>query len=371
MWYREPQREVLDALPRGVDVMADWERGGHRTWRGRTITVDEYSLGYTGPSERFRGTLAAARKEGRSVLAKLQIGTTHEIATVPNLPLLPNLHRKLVGLQDLGISGFMGTWNFGCSLTLNTYAVQHFLRSPAEYRDTNRFLTTLAQAYMGVAKSQLAVTAWDCFARAFEHYPFRIQLLYFSPVNDAPAHPLSFRYTGTPLGGSWVPHSFGDRLEDCLCGFRMDEVADAFADVARGWQDGLRLYEQALRDLAPSADTEQRRHAGEELRCAQMIALQLKSAANLFRFHRERQLLVERHGFTPPCDLPRTPLLLDILRDEIATARAALPLVDTDPRLGWHQEARTYMYDVALIRDKIARMQCELTGNTRGRDTTE
>ncbi len=364
LWYRDPQREVLDALPPGVDVMADWERGGQRGWRGRTIAVDEYSLGYAGPSERFLGTHAAARQAGRPVLAKLQIGTTHEIATVPNLPLLTNLHQKLTGLHEHGIAGFMGAWNFGCSLTLNTYAIRHFLERSAEYLDRDCFLSSLAQTYLGVADPAAVIRAWEQFARAFEHYPFSIQLLYFSPLNDAPAHPLSFHYTGTPLGGSWVPHEFGDRLEDCLGPFTMGEVADAFADLGRGWQEGLAGYEQALGHLVLGASPAQRHHAAEELRCAQMIGLQFRSAANLFRFHQERQRLMADRGLVAPCDLPRTGALEDRMRDEILNAQAALPLVEADPRLGFHQEARVYMYEANLIRSKIAQIAHELSGTT-------
>lgn len=366
LWYRDPQREVLDALPPGVDVMADWERGGQRAWRGRTITIDEYSLGYAGPSERFRGCLAAARASGRSILTKLQIGTTHEIATVPNLPLLTRLYRKLHGLQELGIDGFMGCWNFGCCPTLNTYAVRHFLDGVAVRTDGDQFAATLAQAYFGVTNSQGVVQAWERFARAFENYPFNMQMLYFSPVNDAPAHPLSLRYTAEPLGPSWMPHVFGDRIEDCLGGCTLDEVIAALDDLVREWREGLAGYEQALSELRLEADGVQRRRVRDELRCAQMISLQFESASNLFRFHRERQRVIASHGLAAPCDLPRTAELETVMRSEIDTARAALPLVEADPRLGYHGEGRTYMYDASLIRAKIARMEHELAGPVPG-----
>ena len=74
MWYADPQREVIERLPAGVTVMADWERGGKRSWQGRELLVDEYSLGYPGPSERFLGSARAAQERGFSVMAKLQLG---------------------------------------------------------------------------------------------------------------------------------------------------------------------------------------------------------------------------------------------------------------------------------------------------------
>src|SRR5690606_6238539 len=104
VWYPDPQTPIVAHLPRGVDLLVDWERGGERAWpisegREQSLAVDEYSLAYAGPSERFVGSRDAAGKT--PVLVKLQIGMRHELATVPNLPLLTALHAKLVGLRRL------------------------------------------------------------------------------------------------------------------------------------------------------------------------------------------------------------------------------------------------------------------------------
>ena len=55
----------------------------------------------------------AAQQRGLAVMAKLQVGTTHELSTVPNLPLVDHLYEKLVGAEQLGLAGFLATWNFG------------------------------------------------------------------------------------------------------------------------------------------------------------------------------------------------------------------------------------------------------------------
>ena len=43
--------------------------------------------------------LVAARERGLRVMAKLQLGTTHELATVPSLPLIGNLYDKARALR--------------------------------------------------------------------------------------------------------------------------------------------------------------------------------------------------------------------------------------------------------------------------------
>lgn len=47
-------------------------------------------------------------------------------------------------------------------------------------------------------------------------------------------------------------------------------------------------------------------------------------------------------------------------RDEVANARAALPLVDADARLGWHGEAYGHMISRPLVEQKPAGLRAIL-----------
>ena len=91
-------------------------------------------LSYVGPSQRFKLIRELATSQGRDVYAKLQIGTTHEIASVSNLPLIPRLYRKASAFRRLGLGGFMGCWSFGNMLSLNTRAFNAFLEPGARSR---------------------------------------------------------------------------------------------------------------------------------------------------------------------------------------------------------------------------------------------
>jgi hypothetical protein len=357
MWYGDPQREVVDALPPGVDLLADWERGGQREWLGRTLPIDEYSLGYVGPSPRFVGSHDAAAAHGRRVLAKLQLNVTHEMASVPNLPLMTNLHAKLRGLYERGVGGFMGTWNFGASLTMNTFAVGLFGRDPRRYCDQGAFLEALADEYLGAHDVAGLTRAWQAFAEAFAIYPFSLRMLYFSPVNDGPAHPLSLQYRATPLGDSYLAHEFGDRIEDCLGDLPIQGVIESLARMAQRWREGLAHYEPALAGQGHDITAQHRR---EELGVARMIGIQLSSALSQFRFHHRRMQLMADRGWSGPCALPADPELLAIMRDEIDNVRAALPLLATDARLGYHQEGQVAMYDGVQVQAKIRAMEAEL-----------
>ncbi|MCK5844601.1 MAG: hypothetical protein KAG97_07840, partial [Victivallales bacterium] len=147
MWYDQPQAEVIAALPKGVKLMCDFERGNLRKQAIGDVFIDEYSLGFVGPSERFSKSRDAAAKRGIEVAAKLQIGTTHELATVPNIPVIGNLFDKLVKIDELDLKGLMCSWNFGNTLTANTAMFGFFFKLTQEERlDRKRSLARFAES---------------------------------------------------------------------------------------------------------------------------------------------------------------------------------------------------------------------------------
>lgn len=361
IWYPDPQAQVVDMLPDGVELQLDWERGGSKRMFGRDITMDEYSLGYAGPSERCKSSLECARRSGIAVHAKLQVGTTHEIATVPNLPLMQNLHAKFSGLYREGISGLMGCWNFGCSLTLNTFALGLFCSQPKQRLDRQRFLNELAQEYFGSVDSSLVTDAWAKFGEAFEHFPFSIRMLYWGPNNYAPAYPLVSDYRDEAMGPSWIGHHpFGDRLEDCIGPFSIDEVIQAYDPMSGLWDKGLADYRKALSSTEGGTE-EQLRHRFEELSCADMISCHLKSASEIFRFHRWRLGVIAAQGLQPPCKVPLDAQAVEIMERQIGNAKEALKLAKADARLGFHQEPQARFYDPQRIQIAIDGMYREIT----------
>lgn len=359
IWYPDPQAPIIEHLPAGVELLLDWERGGIKHMLGRDILIDEYSLAYAGPSPRCVSSLRLAQDKNVPVLAKVQIGTTHEMATVPNLPLIHRLHDKMCSLYRENVAGVMATWNFGCSLTLNSFAFGLFCDKPKQSLSRKWFFKELAQTYFGWVDHSAVVRAWDRFCAGFDHFPFSIKMLYFGPVNDAPAYPLSSEYRDAPMEPAWLVHEYGDRLNDCLEEFSLDEVIDAFAAMSECWAEGLTDYYKAL---SPTENTtaEQLRHRFEELSCARMIACQLRCAREIFRFHRWRLGVIAAKGLHPPCKLPLDGQAVEILKGQIANAQEAQRLVEADTRLGFHQEAQAQFYNSERIQHAITVMQREI-----------
>lgn len=350
MWYPDPQHEIVDHLPEGVGLQLDCERGGFKTWQGRTIPIDEYSIGYVGPSERFRETRRAAG--ARPVNAKLQINTTHEIASVPNLPLIPNLFEKWSGLHREGTAGVMGSWNFAVDATLNTHAFRRF--NEQEWDDESAFCRAVAASYFGDdVNTDAVLQAWKGFCEAFVPYPFNFGVLYFGLVNYAPANPLDLTYHARQMGMSHLyQKQWGDRLEDTYEEWALEDVLSAWQQVAKLWQQALPHYRKAL--TAPTADPLLQRHRRDELSCAEMIGRHLISTYNAYRFHAWRLATMRKNGLTAPCTLEADDEARAIWQDELANVRQTIPLMEADPRLAYHGEAYAHLFDIKTLQSKIA-----------------
>lgn len=367
-WYPDPQAQIVSRLPDGIELLLGFEMGGARPWGERIIPVGEYALSYPGPGEQFLATreLAAARQ--LPVHAKIELNVTHELCTAPNIPVLQTLQQRFASMTTLDVAGFLGCWSMGSRFTLNTYALTLFLRDPARFLDQQVFLDQLARDYFGLAATEGIIRAWTQFSDAYTHYPFAIPILYYGPHNDAPARRLSLHYAGTPCGRSFMDDPPGDDLHRAItdADFTPAEIVAGFTCLCEGWEAGLRDYAAALAPQPAGLTAEQARHRREELGCAQMIAIQLRSTLHAYRFYFEQQRLLAASGLTPPCTLPPAPALLAIMAAEIANVEGALPLVEADARLGFHQDTQQHKYDAEKIRAKIAAMREEMRGVTLG-----
>ena len=124
----------------------------------------------------------------------------------------------------------------------------------------------------------------------------------------------------------------------------------ALRRMAARWQAGLRSLEKALTRMP-----HHKRPAGEHLLNLGRFIL---NTINTVIHVKEWWLLNQRLLVT---DQPRTMLTIlnameSLARREIENARATIPLVEQDSRLGW-EPSMEYMTDAAHLRWKIAQVQ--------------
>jgi len=342
----EPYRELIAALPRHLLLMLDYDCGGRRKIVGRDRLADEYSLATAEPSNVFLDTLEAAAESGLRVLARLQIGTSHELATVPNLPLLPVLLTRAEVFRKLSLSGYMGCGVYGNMLSVNTMAFNRFLSAPDDETemDADRVLALFAHEYFPKCSGSGVVAGWQKFTEAMTHYPFAASFLYYGPMNFSfilPFHP------GPPepeaAGASWREKLQSGDLTAALTTFQLDEVIAELEQLCRLWNEGEER-------LLTATELCHHLRAVAEINNAKVCGLSFRSALNFCRVCRLRQ-----HWREDALDEYR-----NLVKHEIGILSHLLPILEQDDRFGYHPGVGARLYDLPQIKLQLAALLRQL-----------
>lgn len=349
----DPQPRLIAALPDDVILMSDWERGGWKKVAGKVFPVDEYSFSSIGPSPRFRQQHRLAKRRGLKTMAKIQIGNTHELVSVPYLPLPFLLAEKFKRMKEIGVSGYLGCWIFGGGISPMSRLAGLMSRKPQP--EMKKAVSKVAQFYFGQKASSTVTKAWLYFSRAWRQYPFSIPFLYYGPINYATAYPLSLKDKPGPAISSWLPLERDkdkhlkvyDNLESWLKPFTVGQMTEALRFLLKEWRKGCALLEKA--SLAEPENKALQLEKG----LARHIELSVHSVANIVLFyHLLRDWRQEKNVSRKSALLMR---IRKLLQEELKTTEEEIKLVAEDDRLGYHAEAHTHLF---TLEDLYYRRDC-------------
>ncbi|MCC6424392.1 MAG: hypothetical protein IT447_13020 [Phycisphaerales bacterium] len=340
-----PMLELIQKTRRDVVWLGNFEHGGHKTIAGKSVPIDEYSLSFVGPCEPFERIAKQATQVSSTVYAKLQIGTTFELSTVPYLPVPGIVFDKIQRLKKLGGGGAMLSWIPGGFPSIMLKAAGE----AASWQGSKEaFLEHLAKLYFGSSVAVNMVRAWNAFERGLLEYPFTNRLFYFGPITRGPVYPL--RLEAEPnraepynwgIDRNRNPQPFEEEIERWIAPFTVDEVIHQLARMTAFWDEGLQQLKMALktspgdelaRALAVAAA------AGEHWRCASHV-LQFITKRNAIR------------------DLPPQPQAITELKQlveaQIAAAKRMIDHITTEPTIGFQSELLAFVYDRLTLQDSI------------------
>ena len=347
-WLKTPCRPLLELLPRDIIVMACFERGGSIDLAERPKhPVNEYSLIYGGPSELCSGVLDTAEELGMRRMTKLQLGTTHELANVVNLPLMNSIYAKADWHRNHPDIGYMGCWNCGNLISANTYGFNYFLR-PDRPNDKKQAMRAFAEHYFPGCDSWLVAKAWDNFEYASRYFPFAIPFLYRGVQTCCLSYTEIFRAEklhGKPFGCSYLStENRGDDLSGSITmqphEFTLDELIGHLGKLAVLWRQGSDFLAEGLNGC------EEKYELGNAVICGCIW----QSSENIYRAYRLRR----------NWDDSKRAELKHIVISELETVNAALPWVEKDERQGWHGEAFVRFFDPETMRRKIVFLEALL-----------
>ena len=364
-WFYHPQvrperapwcAEVARHLPDGVTLAYNFESGVVKDQLGRIRHGGDYWLSCAGPAEGFRRVAEAGREAGARIGAKIQVGCSHEIATVPFVPAPGLLHRKYRALREAGVSTVIQGWYFGsCPGVMNQAAGELSFEPFPDDEET--FLRRLAAPSWG-RDAALAASVWRQLSDAYEQYPLSNDVQYYGPFHAGPAWPLLPDVRLAPLARTWKPHDppSGDAIGECLENLTIEEACLLAARMAEGARVRTPDGADALEALAArwGGDFERMRDVG----VMKALALQFQSAADVFAFYRDRAAALHASRVLGDAAAARAAVrrMAEAVAREEAVTRALLPLAKADSRLGFHSEAETHQYHPAKLEWRLGEL---------------
>ena len=331
-----PYNDIVGRLPKTVILMGDFERGGEIELLGKKITIEEYSMMYAGPSDRFKDEVNAY-SSNREIFVKFQINTTHELNSVCNLPMIISLFRKLKYVYEANIGGGMFTWNFASEVdTLNVFMLNRFA---AIYKgeDETKWLGDLATSYFGASiVPEKVIKAWNLFDEAGRYYPLNgNKFVYFAPVNYAPGYDLKLKFDGSSMGSCDSREPHGDCLEESFGSFSIDEIIELLEKLTAGWKNACDEYKKAIGQHSEIDNALTAYHC-------------FRSTLNIYKWYKDRK---------PKQNQSVTDFQRKIIVDEIENLDCLKEVLGRDLRLGYNLEARKYMFNRELVETKIAKLE--------------
>jgi hypothetical protein len=347
---KDPQKSLISKLPRDVILMSDWERGGSKKVLGKTYVVDEYSLSLPGPSGRYKNQLKIAKSRGMRMMAKLQFGTTHELASIPYLPVPHLLAKKFEGLKKNKVDGFLACWIFGGAPSPMTKLAA--MMSRKNKLSSEQVINQLAIEEFGKSSSSGVVRAWKKFAEAWKEFPFSVTLLYNGPMTYATAYPLSLDLKKVPTIPGWLalPRDkkghlcVGDNLDSWITPFTPELLVKAFVFLQKIWNEGIVILENALKTDADN------HRLKLEWNLAKHISLSISSTMNILRFY---PLYRKYQNSTGGQKQKLHEKIMVLFKEELDITVQDRDCVRFDTRIGYHAEAFCHIYTLDDMDYKI------------------
>ena len=272
--------------PKGVILQFNFESGvsSYRVWK--IIVGGDYWISNPGPSARFVRIANVARENRTKVSAKIQTGNSHEVATVPFVPVPSLMYRKFSAMRNLGVSHTMLCWYFGNYPGLMNKAAGLLSMEPFP-KNEDLFLNQLASIYWKKEDISKVIEAWKLFSDGYQNYPLVNLFQYYGPIHDGPVWPLLLKPADLPLSPTWQIGSSttrqpwppsGDRIGESIGEvLTQDKQLRAARRMSTAWESGAKI----LSGLEPLYKSEPERLL--DIGVAQALSIQFRSGYNILR----------------------------------------------------------------------------------------
>jgi hypothetical protein len=372
-WGWAPEKDrlaLLRTIPDDVTLLVTFEMFEPVQREGVTHICVDYTASTVGPGRYFRSEAQAAHRRGLRLYTMCNTGgMTWDFGLVPYEPVPFQWARRHAALLDAhrrwGLSGLMESHHFGWSPSIVSELAKCAYWTPQV--PVAEVAARLARRDFGPRGGPLALQAWQAWSEAINDYvptnedqygPFRVGPSY--PLVFKPVFSRTFSSTDAPIPSMPQAH-FGSRI--VFTDYRPLELPEQSPGPCRvgleirllqrllqRWREGTERLESAVR-AAPL----RKRAAGRR-----MLALGRFIEHTTVTVIHVKQWWVCTQRLLVAADPVQAKAILDemvaIAEDEIRNARAAIPVVESDSRLGW-EPTMEYLADREHLEWKIRQVR--------------
>lgn len=333
--------------------LSNFEHGGVKKVNRKKINIQEYSLSYIGPSESFQKIAEKTSEKRRRLYAKLQMGTTFELPSVPYIPLPDIAGDKILYAKKTSVSGIMLSWIIGGvpNLMLKTACEAAFVSK----FNRKKFLQRIASIYWTERCAKEVSRAWEYFSTAFSMYPNDNNVIYYSPITRAPVYPLRLHIElGIIYPFNWgldhfrYPQPFEYNASRWRGPFTNKELQSSFRRMEKIWYKGLVILESLI--VLPGTTKESLR----QYAVSEAIWIHLRSTANIIEFYRLRDIIKKKEELNT--DSKNIQRMVEIAEDEITLGYKMIESIKVEPFLGFHSEIYGRCYSIIDIEKRISEL---------------
>lgn len=345
--------EAIQKSPREIIFQCNAESGSSPVQLGKKRKIGDYWQCITEPSPAYREFSALTHKYGHRLSAKIQVGTSHEVGSVPYVPVSLLTYRKYKELHALGTNDVMQVWGTGGTPGMMNFTAGRLAFTDFEKVSEDEFLLSLAKTLWGSELAPDVAKVWKILSEAFQNYPYSNMIQYFGPAADGVNWPLHAYPMHKPLYPTWGLNNgeiSGDNICECLDNHTLEEVVILFRRLSESWREGLNLFQEIARKHSLRADQKR------EILRVEALDIHFSTAYRIMKFYLLREKI-----FSEVWD--RSPLISQmrgLTEEEIRARKRMLQLIALDPVLGYNPESRGFKYDETSISRGISALYITL-----------
>lgn len=340
-WDFDDVREYVEKCPDDVMLMQNFEDYGFNEQLGKDRFAEDYWLSYPGPSYLFTETADATKKHNKHLYAKMQVCCSHELASMPYIPVPGLVFQKYKGAYECGVTGVLQCWYFGNYPSIMSKAAGE-LSFTEDFSSEDEFLLHLAGICYGKTNAPKVAEAWKLFAKGYYNYPTNIMMSYYGPMHDSVVWELQLKPKNLPLARTWrlTDRANGDFIGDALHqGHSLDEVIELSRRMCESWEKGMEILPRGV--------------TGEMETVSDGLKVLFRSGLNILEFYRLREKL----GLCEGDGKETLNRMKELVYKEIENSKEMIEICCKDARLGYHSEAEGFKFFPEKIEFRIDQLE--------------